>query len=145
MKKYVSLVLIFLICTFYTGIVFGSDFFIRDGDLQIESTAPALKLIDSDAEDNDVNAIMYIDASDTGSGTEDVDFYMKTMVDGTLTTIMHIDADGDVDFQDRDVVTTGTFSGLFIPAGMSNTYIPYLTSSGFNDSPMTTDGVDVTN
>ena len=144
MKKHLSLVSLFLLCIFFTGTAYGSDFLVRDGDLQIKNTTPAVEMIDSNTTDKDIGAKIYSDATDTGSGTEDVDIYFQQMIAGLLTTWLHVDADGDIDFGTRNVTTSGTVSCTFTPAGLTNLYIPYMTTPGLVDSPLSTDGTDVT-
>lgn len=71
------------------------------------SGAPGLYLKDSDCADGDVNAEIYADATDTGSGTEDIDVFFRQQIAGTMTTFLHADADGDLDYSNRNIKTTG--------------------------------------
>ena len=83
---------------------------IIDGDLHLFYTAPAVIFTDSNCTDKDDNAKIYANATDTGSGTEDVDVYFQQQIAGTLTTWLHADADGNIDFQNRNITTTGTMT-----------------------------------
>lgn len=74
------------------------------------SDPAAMEFYDSTCTDSDINAIIYTDPTDTGSGTEDVDLYFAQQIAGTLTVFLHIDADGNIDFQDRNITTTGAVS-----------------------------------
>jgi hypothetical protein len=78
------------------------------GDLTTGPTAqPSVDFADSDGTDSDVNARIYADLTDTGSGTEDADMYFQQQIAGAMTTWLHADADGNIDFQNRKIVTTG--------------------------------------
>jgi hypothetical protein len=75
------------------------------------SATPGITFKDSDGTDSDDNGIIYGNLTDAGSGTEDFDLYLRQQIAGTLTTFLHADADGSLDFQDRDLVTTGNLAG----------------------------------
>lgn len=62
------------------------------------STSPGISFYDSDATDGDINAKFYVNCTDAGSGSEDCDFYIQVQIAGTLTTIIQIDADGNVTY-----------------------------------------------
>jgi len=82
------------------------------------SNTPGLFMRDLNCADDEDNAEIYADATDTGSGTEDVDVFLRQMVNGTMTTFMHADADGDLDFSARNLKTTGALK--------DNTYTAYI-------------------
>ena len=74
-----------------------------DGDCEIyknvtikHATAPALQFKDDNATDDDINAQIDVNLTDTGTGAEDADIFIKQQIAGTLTTVVTIDADGDV-------------------------------------------------
>lgn len=60
------------------------------------SSTPNITFKDSDCTDDDVNAKIQINATDTGSGTEDIDWTYSTQIAGNLTTWLSVDADGVV-------------------------------------------------
>jgi hypothetical protein len=57
---------------------------------------------DSDCTDDDVNAQIQANATDIGSGTEDIDVTFSQQIDGTLTDFLKSDADGNVGFLAKD-------------------------------------------
>jgi hypothetical protein len=63
-------------------------------DLSIIDATPALDLKDYDCTDSDINATININATDTGSGSEDIDVFMQAQVAGSLTTFLDFNADG---------------------------------------------------
>ena len=77
-----------------SGFLVPTNIFVTD--IQIGDTTPALTLKDSDCTDSDINAELSCNATDTGSGTEDIDVTLKAQVAGTLTTFLTFDADGDL-------------------------------------------------
>ena len=58
------------------------------------SADPKLILRDSDAADGDDNYVLDIDATDTGSGTEDIDITETVQVAGVATNVMVVSASG---------------------------------------------------
>jgi hypothetical protein len=64
-----------------------------------ESASPTLDFNDSDsvASPADDNAKIYGSLTDTGDGTEDMDLFVQVQVAGTLTTVIGVDADGDLE------------------------------------------------
>jgi len=62
----------------------------------IAAVTPSLDLKDTDCTDSDINAQVYCNATDTGTGTEDVDVWLKQQIAGALTTFLYADADGDI-------------------------------------------------
>ena len=68
---------------------------VTDGESIIKgTTSAALSFKDDDATDDDVNASIVVNLTDTGSGAEDADISIKQQVAGTLTEVALIDADG---------------------------------------------------
>jgi len=82
------------------------------------NNTPGLFMRDLNCTDDEDNAEIYADATDTGSGTEDVDMFFRQMIAGTMTTFLHADADGDLDFSNRNIKTTGALK--------DNTYTTYI-------------------
>jgi len=60
------------------------------------SAEPGFIFRDEDCTDDDDNFHIYTDCTDTGSGTEDCDVYIKSQTAGTLITRIYINADGAV-------------------------------------------------
>ena len=58
---------------------------------------PGITLIDSDTTDEDDSAIIYANATDTATTTEDIDIYIRQQIAGTMTTTILADADGDLE------------------------------------------------
>lgn len=63
-------------------------------DLDIVTTVPHLNFKDDATVDGDINARIEVRATDTGSGTEDVDVILESQVAGALAKIIDFDADG---------------------------------------------------
>jgi hypothetical protein len=57
------------------------------------SATPTVTFKDSDCTDDDVNAQIQANATDTGSGTEDIDLAISTQKAGAMTEFIGIDAD----------------------------------------------------
>lgn len=69
-----------------------------DGGIQSGASAtPGVTFDDSDTSAESVDAKIYANATDTGDGTEDVDLFFQTLVNGTLTTLLQLDADGNIE------------------------------------------------
>jgi len=66
------------------------------GVFSIENAAPTFQFLDSDQTDADVSADISVNATDTGSGSEDVDVSFKSKIAGTLTEYLNFNADGDI-------------------------------------------------
>lgn len=77
------------------------------------STIPKIVFKDSDCTDSDENAVIYANATDTGTGAEDIDLYIQQQIAGTLTTRMQFDADGDIEVT-GNIDATGDVSGATI-------------------------------
>ena len=75
------------------GISSGS---IGSGNIIMSSAQPTLNFDDTDASDHTDNATIYANATDAGSGTEDVDVVMSQYVGGALTEFLNADADGSL-------------------------------------------------
>jgi hypothetical protein len=77
----------------------------------ITSDQPLLAFYDIDGTDDDINAQILVDLTDTGSGTEDADVTLSQQIAGTLTAWLTADADGDISFgSSRDVSVDGNIS-----------------------------------
>ena len=74
-----------------TGTIQGGDV-VADG-----SATPGITFQDSDGTDADDNGIIYGNLTDTGSGTEDFNIYLRQQVAGAMTTFMLADADGNIE------------------------------------------------
>jgi len=69
-----------------------------DGGIQSGASAtPDITGDDSDTSAESIDWKIYGNATDTGDGTEDVDLFFQVLVNGTLTTIMQLDADGNIE------------------------------------------------
>ena len=75
-----------------------------DGDCEIyknvtvkHATAPGLQFKDDNATDDDINASISVNLTDTGAAAEDADVSFKVQIAGTLTEVMKIDADGSIE------------------------------------------------
>ncbi|MBT7081669.1 MAG: hypothetical protein HN929_09430 [Chloroflexi bacterium] len=79
------------------------------------SATPGITLIDSDTTDEDDSAIIYANATDTATTTEDVDVYLRQQVAGTMTTAIFADADGNLELgtaaQDTEIKGSLTVDG----------------------------------
>lgn len=60
------------------------------------TATPQINFGDSDTTDSDDNVRIYTNCTDTGSGTEDCDVTIAVQIAGTLTDVLTIDADGNV-------------------------------------------------
>jgi len=99
------------------GLTLGGSF--STGDQTISDATPLLAFVDSDTTDDDNGVSLLAAATDTGSGTEDVDFTISQQIAGTLTAALTFDADGNITFgTSRPLVAsgggslTGTWSDL---------------------------------
>lgn len=71
---------------------------------------PFIGLIDSDTTDDDIGVSFSANATNGGSGTENVDFILQQQIGGSLTTVMNADADGPI-MLGRTTQIEGTNSG----------------------------------
>ena len=63
------------------------------------TSGPSLIFRDDDCTDDDINVRVRGNCpDDQGSGTEDCDFYIDVQINGVLTNVLHIDADGNAEF-----------------------------------------------
>lgn len=74
------------------------------------SATPSIIFKDSDCTDNDTNVQLQANATDTGSGTEDVDFTISQQVAGTLTDTLTLDADATNPLSIRGWTVPHTYS-----------------------------------
>src|SRR3990167_2288569 len=95
------------------------------------NAAPAIKFYDSDGIDADINGQIDGNLTDTGSGTEDFDIFIKQQISGVLTTSATFDADGNVTIARLETDATGEtnlearldIGGEVTSTGMSSTVI----------------------
>lgn len=66
------------------------------GNLTISSSAPTLIYKDTDAADGDNNVTIFVNCSDTGSGTEDCDTTFTAQLAGTARNTVVIDVDDEI-------------------------------------------------
>jgi len=64
-------------------------------DLVITGATPTVILKDSDCTDSDNNFVLAVNATDTGTGAEDIDWSISSQVAGTVTAHLSYDASGD--------------------------------------------------
>jgi hypothetical protein len=64
------------------------------GDTTISDATPVIEFKDSSCSDSDVNFDITVAATDTGSGTEDIDVTFAAQVAGTKVSFLNFDADG---------------------------------------------------
>lgn len=86
---------------------------------------PALQFKDTNCTDADVNAQIDAQATDTGTGTEDVDVVFQQQIAGNLTTWLTADADGYITFN-RGIVSGGVIIGSgnkYLLDGGDDTYL----------------------
>ena len=92
-------------------------------EIALFSANPTLQFKDTGGTDSDVNALMDVNLTDTGSGTEDVDVTLKQQIAGTLTTFLQADADGVITLGSatQNVIVKGDLTidgnGLFMATG----------------------------
>lgn len=72
------------------GIVYAGSF------SSTSIAVPVFDMKDVDGTDDDINGQISGNLTDTGSGTEDFDIFIKQQIAGTLTTAMTFDADGNI-------------------------------------------------
>lgn len=100
------------------------------------SSIPQINFGDSDTTDSDDNARIYVNCTDTGSGTEDCDYTLAVQIAGTLTDVMIINADGTITFPNLNIDLANTVANS-LPSASINTIV----DSAFWDSGgMTPDG-----
>lgn len=82
-----------------------SDTAISFSDVTIKDTpTPDLNYKDSDCTDDDINGKIYIDATATGTGAEEIDMFFQAMTSGSLFTFMDWDSDAG------EVTVSGTLN-----------------------------------
>ena len=99
-----------------TGVVAGIGAVGMDGALSISNASPTINIKDSDAADGDDNITIVGAATTTTSSHEDVDLTINQQIDGTLRTVVTLDADGNITLgygtqnvvATADVVVTGS-------------------------------------
>ena len=69
----------------------------------LTSALPSLDLIDSDTTDGDVSATLAANATDTGTGAEDIDVTLSAQIAGTLEALFTYDASADTFTFNRDL------------------------------------------
>jgi hypothetical protein len=78
----------------------GATLHVNGGSMILGATDPVLFFRDTDCVDSDNNAKIIVQATDTGSGTEDIDFLMRQQIAGIDTTFFFSDADGIITLGD---------------------------------------------
>jgi len=63
------------------------------GNVAVSDTVPSYHFYDAQATDGDLNARIYVNASDVGTGAEDIDFSIYQQVAGTEQRTLFGDAD----------------------------------------------------
>lgn len=99
-----------------TGNMSGMGSLAMDGALSISNASPTININDSDATAGDDNITLVGAATDTGDGSEDVDFAISQQIAGTLRAVATFDADGNITLgygtqnvvATADVVVTGS-------------------------------------
>ena len=85
------------------------------------TAAPAMTLTDSDTTDEDISAQFTANATDVGSGTEDIDVTLEQQVAGSMTAFLTADADGSGD--DRIVLPNDSIGpDELLAAGQTDEY-----------------------
>ena len=69
-------------------------------DLILKGSTPSLVFKDDDATDDDVNAQILVNITDTGTGAEDADVTFSAQVAGALEAFMTFDASADTVIDD---------------------------------------------
>lgn len=80
------------------GRAFSGLFDLQPGQATIVAATPIFGMKDTDCTDylTDTSAQIYATATDTGSGTEDVDVLFQQQIAGVMTTYLSSDADGNL-------------------------------------------------
>ena len=106
--------------------------YLMSGISLASSAIPQWNFRDSGCTDNDDNVRIYADCTDTGSGTEDCDITIAVQVDGTLTDVISIDADGNINFGGYAItnlsLSTPTITGVVDMGGATSVEIANSTS-----------------
>jgi len=125
--------------TFSGAVTFSSTVSVTGyitGDLDISDGTPAINFKDTGATAGDDNAIILVDATDTGDGTEDIDFSIWQQVAGTSRRTMFGDADAGWWFYPLGATTLPTSivaGGITIGAAAGSEVRPTLTLIGDAD------------
>ena len=95
-----------------------------DGIEMGRTAEPGSVYRDLNATDLDTNARVYVDCTDTGSNTEDCDWFVYQQIAGTLTKVIHSDVDGNLEIAlDVNLVTGKTFKVNGVEWEPSNTSV----------------------
>lgn len=100
------------------------------------SATPQINFGDSDTTDSDDNVRIYVNCTDTGSGTEDCDITIAVQIAGTLTDVMIVNADGTITFPNLNIDLTNTVANT-LPSASINTIVD---SAYWDAGGMTPDG-----
>jgi len=130
-----------------------TDLAVLSSDVTISSATPSLNFKDTNCTDSDVNAVIYAQATDTGSGTEDIDVVMQQQVNGTLVSFLSVDADGETTVGKAGQATRINGSSVYVPSGnisvgTANTDLTFTSGNTGTDMKLTLDyglGVVITN
>ena len=92
---------------------------------ELSAATPELAFKDTDCTDSDDNVVLRAQATDTGSGTEDVDFSILQQINGTLTERILFDADGETEIKTGEfIIPTNAyalrFGTLFATSGIGS-------------------------
>ena len=83
----------------------GADFLTNT--FALRGATPAINIKDTSCSDTDINASIEVNATDTGSGVEDIDISIKQQINGTLTEVITVDADGELQLKKHTSIKTG--------------------------------------
>jgi len=108
-------------------------------EINISGATPQLVFKDTDCTDSDDNAAITVNASATSSGGENVDVTFKQQVNGTLTTFLTADADGDISFDSNRAVSVG--SALINATAAVSTEKLTVSGDGYFDGDLEATGV----
>lgn len=98
--------------------------------------------IDEDTTDNDPSVTTTVNCTDTGSGTEDCDYAVNQQIAGTLTEVIDVDADGEIQIPVHGVRVHDNGSNADVPYAIGSTGNVGMYRSGSNIR-LSTSGIDV--
>ena len=121
----------------------------------VNGSTPLIQFFDTSCSDADLNAKIEVAATDTGSGTEDIDVTFSQQIAGSLTSWLASDADGKISFPDGRAVNisgvleagqpTATYAGnQTLSAVECQGYIIYVTGAATITLPAVAAGMSVT-
>lgn len=114
------------------------------GNVAVSDTVPSYNFYDAQATDGDLNARIYVDASDVGSGTEDIDFSVYQQVAGAELRTVFSDADQGIYLyplgEAANPVSITTGGAVTVPDSLS-VYESLWLNKGAQDYLFTSSGV----